>query len=265
MGRAERFSRYEWAGWPDATLTEQLRHLYLPYVRRLEQSFHGGPELVIELTGEYFADPAQIGAKYAAYGHGPAGEERTLRLTWESRWEEVNGGLGAGGTALHHSERIFFLETYDEFYAGPFGTYHPSRQGVQGAGLYEVVSDPDPWIMEILRENNNTDTFPSYGPKALEYDRQTGTFSGPGRFLSADWAGDVSGTDFLWTGEHKPTPEQSAQMERQIELSRQQQAALDRSRPRYRHLFIASETVMVEMLCEGLPRWAWLPGPQSGE
>ena len=234
----------------------------MPYVRRVEQGFHDGPDLVVELTGEYFADVAGAEAQYTACGHNEPGPERTLRLTWESRWEEVDGGLNGGGVTLHHSEHIYFLETYEEFYAGPFGTYHPSKQGVEhvGAGLYEVVNDPDPWILEILRENDNTDTFPPYPPTALEYHRETDTFSGPGRFRGNKVEGGPF-HDYFWTGPNPPTPEEQAEMDRQVKRNREAQAALERARPRYRHLFISSNSVMVELLCEGLPRWEWVELP----
>ncbi|MFC5847728.1 hypothetical protein [Deinococcus petrolearius] len=40
-------------------------------------------------------------------------------------------------------------------------------------------------------------------------------------------------------------------------MTRQRQAARAEmvSKPRYRHLFIASETHMLEVLCEDLPAW----------
>ena len=144
MGRRERFSQYEWAAWPDEELREAAGHLFMPAVTRVEQRLDGLTALVIELEGEYFADAAQVRAKYEAHGGGTDGPKRALRLTWESRWEERDGGLNGGGVTVHHSERIFFLQTYDEFYAGPFGTFHPHRQGVSSPGLYEVTNDPDP-------------------------------------------------------------------------------------------------------------------------
>ena len=255
MGRRERFSQYQWAAWPDEGLCEAAEHLFRPAVTRVEQRLDGLTALIIEIEGEYFADLAQVKAKYEAHGGGAGGPKRALRLTWESRWEERDVGLNRGGVTLHHSERIFFLHTYDEFYAGPFGTFHPFKQDVNSPGLYEVVDDPDPWILEILRENNNTDTFPPYAPKVLEYDRRSDTFNNWGRFASEE---TVSSSDYFWAAETEPTPEQQAEFDAAVKRNQEAQAALERSRPRYRHLFIASNTVMVEMLCEGLPRWEWV-------
>lgn len=261
MGRRERFLQYEWAAWPDEELREAAGHLFMPAVTRVEQRLDGLTALVIELEGEYFADAAQVRAKYEAHGGGTNGPKRALRLTWASGWEERDGGLNGGGVTVHHSERIFFLQTYDEFYAGPFGTFHPHRQGVSSPGLYEVTNDPDPWILEILRENHNTDTFPPYAPKVLEYDRRSDTFNNRGRFASEE---TVSSSDYFWTGPQPPTPEQQAEFDAAVKRNQQAQAALERSRPRYRHLFIASNTVMVELLCEGLPRWAWAEVAEKG-
>lgn len=255
MGRRERFSQYQWAAWPDEGLVAAAGHLFMPYVTRVEQRLGSEPALVIEVEGEYFADTAQLEAKYAACGTGESGPARMLRLTWESRWEYVDGGLDEGGVTLHHSERIFFLHTYDEFYAGPFGTFHPFKQGVEANGLYEVVNEPDPWVAEILRENDNTDTFPPYAPTVLEYHRDTDTFSGGGRYAAVEKRHRAV---YFWTGEEPPTPEQQAEFDDMVERNNSAQAELERSRPRYRHLFIASESVMVEILCEGLPRWEWV-------
>ncbi|GHF96560.1 hypothetical protein GCM10017783_05540 [Deinococcus piscis] len=260
MGRHERFSQYQWAAWPDEGLCRAAEHLFMPYITRIEQRLDGLTALVIELEGEYFADTEQVRAKYEAYGGGVSGPKRALRLSWEDGWEERDGGLNRGGVTVYRSERIFFLETYEEFYAGPFGTFHPSRQGVSSPDLYEVVNEPDPWVMEILCENRNTDTFPPYGPTVLEYHRATDTFSGGGRFASSE---SHRAHDYFWTGEQPPTPEQRAEFEAAVERNDCAQAELDRSRPRYRHLFIASNSVMVEILCEGLPRWEWVEIPED--
>lgn len=260
MGRRERFSQYQWAAWPDEGLVAAAGHLFMPYITRIEQRLDGLTALVIELEGEYFADTEQVRAQYGAYGGGVSGTTRALQLSWEGGWEERDGGLSGGGATLHHSERIFFLQTYDEFYAGPFGTFHPFKQGVETNGLYEVVNEPDPWVMEILRENRNTDTFPQYGPTVLEYHRDTDAFSGGGRFASSE---SHRAGDHFWTGEQPPTPEQRAEFEVAVRLNEEAQAELERSRPRYRHLFIASNSVMVEILCEGLPRWEWAEIPEE--
>lgn len=95
----------------------------------------------------------------------------------------------------------------------------------------------------------------------LEYDRQTDTFSNQGRFASEE---TVSSSDYFWTGETEPTPEQRAEFDAAVKRNQEAQAALERARPRYRHLFIASNSVMVEILCEGLPRWEWAEVAEKG-
>lgn len=261
--RKERFSQYQWAFWPDEALVEAASHLFMPYVTRIEQRLSSEPELLIEIEGEYFESVPQVEAKYQAYGQGETGRKRALRLTWQNRWIERDGGLSKGGTRVHRLERIYFLETYEEFYAGPFGEFHPYHQGVKGEVLYEVVNDPDPWVMEILRENKNTDTFPPYPPKSLEYHRETDTFSGPGRFLPPDWQNEHNGSVYFWSGDAPPTPEEQAEFERLVERNKQAQTEYTRSQPLYRHLFISSESVMVEILCSGLPRWEWIEVPEE--
>ncbi|MFC6590872.1 hypothetical protein ACFP81_01680 [Deinococcus lacus] len=198
MGRRERFSQYQWAAWPDEGLLAAAQHLYMPYVARVEQNLSGRPDLVVEVGGEYFEDLAELTAKYAANGQGAPGPTRMLRLSWDT-------GL---------MERVYAVETTEEFYAGfLFGT-HQSAAAV-GSMFAEIVSDPDPWLMQLLRDSPDTGVFPPYGSqgelRVLEYHPESGAFSGAGRG----------------------------------------------SPPRYRHLFINSNSVMVEILCEGLPRWEW--------
>ena len=64
--------------------------------------------------------------------------------------------------------------------------------------------------------------------------------------------------DFAIVFKDSPTPEQlaEAQAER-VRLKAEREAEL-RSKPRYRHLFIASDSHMLEILCEELPRWEWV-------
>ena len=81
-----------------------------------------------------------------------------------------------------------------------------------------------------------------------------------GRYFPTDDKGSDSGV-YFWTGETEPTPEQQAEFDAAVKRNQQAQAAPKRTRPRYRHLFIASNSVMVELLCEGLPRWEWVELP----
>ena len=229
MAREARFARYEWAPWPDRSLLaaadEFVGHMF--YIRRLEHRFFGGENLIVELTDNDFLEDTTP---------GPRHHRRVLRLTWTSR--------------------IFALESYDEFYAGPFGTHHPVRQGVPQSNLFEVTNDPDPWIEEILAENPNTDTFPPYGvpvmvgghSQGLEGDvKVTGRFFAPKAKLS-DGGREM---DFFKGSAAPWTAEERAEMTRQRQAARAEMVA----RPRYRHLFIASETHMLEVLCEDLPAW----------
>ena len=269
MGRRERFAQYQWAAWPDETLVEASAHLYMPYVRRVEQGFHNGPDLVVELTGEYFADVAAAEAQYAAFGNSKPGLERTLRLTWQSRWEEVDGGLNGGGVTLHHSERIYAVETYPEEYSGPSAhSYSWNSEAPDcGSTFLEVVNDPDPWITEILEDSPDYGVFPLGGravqvhPDTWELNKGSGWETPTGRFYPPGSGDQVESGDYFWTGPNPPTPEERAEMDRQVKRNQQAQAALERARPRYRHLFISSNSVMVELLCEGLPRWEWVEVP----
>lgn len=228
MAREARFARYEWGPWPDERLRRAADGLTgtLFYIRRLEHRFYGSDTLVVELTDNDFLDEGTVPE--------PRHHRRVLRLTWTSR--------------------IFALESYDEFYAGPFGIHHPVHQGVPPGNLFEVTNDPDPWIEEILEDNPGTDVFPPYGmpvmvgKRRLEGDmRVTGRFFGPNAPLSGGGREMVvlRASAEPWTAEDWQEP------------ARQQQAARAEmlARPRYRHLFIASETHMLEVLCEDLPIW----------
>ena len=229
MAREARFARYEWALWPDGSLLAAADEFVGPmfYIRRLEHRFWGGETLIIELTdNDFLGDTAP----------GPRHHRRVLRLTWTSR--------------------IFALESYDEFYAGPFGTHHPARQGVPPSNLFEVTNDPDPWIEEILAENDNTDTFPPYGVPVLVSERLRrleGDVKVTGRFFASDAKLSDGGRqmDFFRASAKPWTAEERAEMTRQRQAARAEMVA----QPRYRHLFIASETHMLEVLCEDLPVW----------
>lgn len=272
MGRRERFSQYEWAAWPDAGLREAAEHLYMPYVTRVEQNLHREPLLLIEIEGEYFADAAQVRAKYRSYGGGAGGPKQALRLTWGSRWEERGGGLNGGGVTVYHLEHIYALETYPEEYSEPYARSYSWNSDAPDCGstFLEVVSDPDPWITEILNDSPSYGVFP-LGGRAVQVHLEKwaeneglGWETPTGRYYPADFGGTMSDGAYFWTGEQPPTPEQKTKFEAAVKRNQEAQAALERSRPRYRHLFIASNSVMVEILCEGLPRWEWVEVAEEG-
>ncbi len=152
-----------------------------------------------------------------------------------------NDFLGDTAPGLRHhrvlhliwTSRIFAPESYDGFCAGPFGIHHPARQGVPPSNLFEVTNDPDSWTEEMLAENGNTATYPPYGVPVMVGERLRG--------LTGDV--QVTGRFFPPAGEMETAhPQVTARTERVASL-------------RCRHLFIASETYMLEVLCGDLPGW----------
>ncbi|WP_291424346.1 hypothetical protein [Deinococcus sp.] len=239
MARSARYARYQFAPWPDPALLEAVQSFEGEglVTQRLEQSRDG---LTIDLSDNRY-DPPDDTARVTGR------HSRLLRLEWP------------------FENSVFALESYDEFYAGPWNTFHPSRQGVQSPGLYEVVNEPDPWIAEILAENNNTDTFPPYGSNPVMLSGRTRQMNPhlreTGRFFPADAPLAASGTatDYhFWTGLQPPAP---GELEKALAEARAKTEArweARKQKPRYRHLFIASETCLLEILCEDLPRWTWV-------
>ena len=230
MAREARFARYEWAPWPDETLLRAADGFGgdLFYIRRLEHRFYDGETLIVDLTDSDFLTEGTVPE--------PRHHRRVLRLTWSSR--------------------IFALESYDEFYAGPFGTHHPRRQGVRPSNFFEITNDPDPWIEEILEENNNTDAFPPYGVPVMVSERlraREGDVPVTGRFFASNASLNDGGrsVDFFKASGEAFTQAEADEIARRLEEMRTEMVA----KPRYRHLFVASETHMLEVLCEDLPAW----------
>ncbi|WP_261664254.1 hypothetical protein [Deinococcus sp. Marseille-Q6407] len=150
--------------------------------------------------------------------------ERLLKLTW--------------------TDRVYALELYPEEYSQPFAETCSWRGDSPDSSFLEVMNDPDPWVTEILLENPSYGVFPLGGrpvqvhPDTWErnkgnegWETPTGRFSPPGSC---------------------PAP-----------LALSQEAELEQPCPRYRHLFISSLSMMVEILCEGLPRWEWVEIPEG--
>lgn len=255
MARRERFSRAQFALWPDEGLLAAAATLTgRPVIYRAELNFRGPVNLTVDFSDHHYFPPSDPDAALNAGSH-----RRMLRLEWADTWEE-------GG---HRGNRIFALESYDEFYAGPFGTFHPTRQGIPQSYFYEVVNEPDPWIAEILDENENTDIFPPYGEPALMSERARRLnphLRETGRFFPGDAPRKASGshTDFFWTGPQPPAPGEWEAALAQAKAKQQADWEAQKRRPRYRHLLIASESHFLEILCEDLPRWAWVGEGLSG-
>ncbi len=245
MARAPRYAQYQLTHWPDPALLEAVQSFEgeCLVTQRLEQSRDG---LTVDLSDNRYYPPDDPNAALDVGSH-----HRLLRLEWLD--------FGEGG-----SNRVFALESYDEFYGGPWLTYHPSRQGVQSPGLYEVVNEPDPWIAEILAENGGTDVFPPSGDPVMlsEWAREMNPhLRETGRFFPADAPLSASGTSSpvsIWIG---PQSAESDEREKALAEARAKSEArweARKLRPRYRHLFLVTGTSLLEILCEDLPRWTWV-------
>lgn len=258
MARRARFSGARFALWPDEGLREAVRSFPGEWINILRTELHHrSPRvLTVDLADEFDRASGEDGwIEGPGGGPDPRHHTRLLRLTWEDRWEGD----------IYHGNRIFALESPDEFYAGPFLTFHPTRQGLPPSLLYEVISDPDPWISEMLEENDNTDVFPPYGVpvavseglRAREPDIRT-----TGRFFPGDARPVDTGSGFLFSlsGPEPATPEGRANAQVEMARRRDAQWQAQRRRPRSRHLLIASNTHILEVLCEDLPTWAWVSG-----
>lgn len=258
MARHARFAQASFALWPDEGLLEAVTSFPGDWINILRTDLnHAQGSLTVDLADEFYRASEQDSWRVGSDGRPDSRHHsRLLRLTWESRWEGH----------VHFPNTVFALESYDEFYAGPYGTFHPVRQGLPQSWLYEVVNDPSPWITEMLEENGSG-VFPTYGvPVAVsERERMLNPHLKPtGRFFPEEarledtgWSSDFA---FVWSGSPPPTPEELA--EARAEITRQKEARwqAQRRRPRYRHLLIASNTHLLEVLCEDFPTWEWVSG-----
>lgn len=258
MARRARFAQARFALWPDEGLLEAIRSFPGEQISILRTELHHRSPgvLTVDLADEFYRASDEDGWTVGPDGGpDPRHPSRLLRLTWEDRWED----------GVHRGNRIFALESHDGFYAGPYLTFHPTRQGLPPSLLYEVVSDPDPWIAEMLEENDNTDTFPPYGvPVAVSEALRVreSHLRTTGRFFPADARPVDTGSGFLFSlpGPEPTTPEQWAEVQAEMARVREAQWRAQRGRPRYRHLLIASNTHLLEVLCEDLPTWTWITG-----
>lgn len=257
MARHARFAQARFALWPDEELLGAVASLPGEWINILRTDLnHVRGSLTVDLADEFYRAPGS-----ASWVQGPEGRpdprqhSRLLRLTWASRWEGH----------IHLPNQVFALESYNEFYAGPYGTFHPMRQGLAQSWLYEVVNDPSPWITEMLEENDNTDVFPMYGvPVAVSQRERTLNphLTPTGRFFPEDARPEDTcrGTDFLWPGSPPSTPAEWEERQAHFGQLWRTQWEAARRRPRYRHLLIASNTHLLEVLCEDLPTWEWVSG-----
>lgn len=223
MGRLERFLQYGFAPWPDEELRAVVDAFARPMVTRLEQRWTDAVGLTVELSDMDAPDGGAV-----------------VRLEWDS----------------FHA-RVFALEVFDEFYSEPYARAYAWRPGTERRFLHEIVTDPDPWIEEILADNPAVGVFPPYGPPVAarpdtlaqnpSWPEPTGRFYRPGDEVAGGLGVLISCPD----GEE---PDRSA-LNAQAQQVRAQWEAEQRERPRYRHLCIASDSGMVEVLCAGLPTW----------
>ena len=236
MTRRERYARSEFAPWPDEGLREAVADLKgFVHIRRTDVRHSGLKSLVVDVADESFqpaGDPSVPASEWPHY------HSCLLRLTWEGR--------------------IFALESYDEFYAGPIFAAEQGYAAARAASgpFVEIVSDPDPWIEQILEQNGNTDVFPPYGVPVLNWNTGKGT----GRFFPLDARSEDGGVmaAYFWTGPAAMIPEERAEFEAEVQRREEERRREMLAQPRYRHLLILSESHFLELLCEDLPRWEWV-------
>ena len=238
----ERFAGYTFSDWPDEGLVEAVRRFRRTVVTRLEQRTLSSPTLTIELRDGDYSQTGQTG-----FLHLPDG----------STVADPNGVPGSIRFTLDFGT-VFALESHDEFYSQPYGRRHWARQGVTQQTLLEVVNEPDPWILQLIEDNPGNGVFPFSGPPVMAsaetLARQPHWPTPTGRFYLSD-APIETGIDVLIS----PAPTNPEERAEAARLIAQREAEL-RAQPRYRHLFIASDTCMVEVLCDRLPTWEWVDG-----
>ena len=133
--------------------------------------------------------------------------------------------------------RIYALEIYDEFYSQPYGKNYWKKPHARQHTFHQIVGQPDAWVQELLADNPDQAVFPPHRPAMF---------------------------DVIATFKGSPTPQeleeaQQQALELQLKFEREQ-----RERPAYYHLFIVSDSVMVEILCAAdvlsgnLCEWSWV-------
>ena len=113
MARSEHYRRAQFALWPDPGLLDAAATLSgRPVILRSELNHHSMVNLTVDFSDNHFFPPGDPSAALNEGSH-----HRLLRLEWQDRWEGQR----------FFGNRVYALESYDEFYAGPFGTFHPTR------------------------------------------------------------------------------------------------------------------------------------------
>lgn len=242
MARHHRFHDARFALWPDPALLDAAATLQgYPVILRTELDHRGTVNITVDFSDHHYFSPGDPSAALNEGSH-----HRLLRLEWQDRWE---------GTRLF-GNRVYALESYDEFYAGPFGTFHPTRQGLPQAFFSEVVNEPDPWIAEML-EKSGSGIFPPSGDPMLMSEgarSRNPHLKETGRFFPADAPQEASGQHAVYFGDATPQEFQAARDDQQVHWEEQ------RLKPLYRHLLIASGSHLLEVLCGDLPQWRWVEG-----
>lgn len=242
----ERFVEYTFAPWPDGELLEKVIPFRMPGITRVEQKFNADPALLVEIGDMAYSAGGSTGRHLGEDGEwhaDPNGAPGRVRLIWDG-----------------FDSTIFALECYDEFYSRPYAHAYAWKKNSERRFLHEIISEPDTWIMEILEDNPDTGMFPTGGQPVAALDsfleRNPSTGKPTGRFFPPDAQLSDSGTHpiFFKASGASLTPEDEAE----IEQRRAEMLADLLAKPRYRHLFIASDTHMLEILCAGLPRWEWV-------
>ncbi|MDV6373739.1 hypothetical protein [Deinococcus arenicola] len=241
MGRMRRFAQYAFAPWPDKELTERVNHFERPGITRVEQNFNGESALLVEIRDMAHSPDSQVMGDDGKWHANPSGIPGKVCLSWD--------GFHA---------RVFALESYDEFYCGPYAHAYAWKEGTERNFLHEIVSEPDAWIKEILEDNPHTGVFPTGGQPVAALDsvlkRNPGMGVPTGRFFPPDVRLGDDGKHPVFFASDPPSAEDEAEMDRvQAEMLAQMIG-----KPRYRHLFIASDSHMLEILCTDLPSWKWV-------
>lgn len=240
----ERFARYTFAPWPDEALLEAAARFRMPLITRVEQRFSSSPPLMVEVEDAAYSETGEPGRFLGEDGEWhrhPNGTPGTLRLTWEFT-------------------TVYALESYDEFYSRPYAQAYAWKKGIKRRFLHEIISEPDAWIEELLADNPDTGVFPMSGAPVMvreDLRAQNPSWGEPtGRFFSPTARLEDGGTHpvFFKASGEPFTPEDEAETERQKAAMREEMLG----KPRYRHLFIASESHMLEVLCGDLPSWEWV-------
>lgn len=229
-----RFADYRCAPWPDPELQAEAARLQgLAVIRRSILDHSGVVSLTVDFSDHLYVEPGRSGLTVFPEDAGLRPHSRLLRLCWPGR--------------------IYALESHDPFYAGvPLATL----AGV-GSDFVEVVSNPNPWIAELLA--GGAGVFPPYGPPAQ---------------VSPEAAAQNVEHNLQWpppTGRFYPVRAPAKERYEAARLLGRDPGPVGPgspsapgAQPRYRHLMILSESHMLEVLSDELPRLEVLRGPSDG-